>query len=448
MTINYTSLLGLAQPVTGTEANTWGTVVNDEITALIEEAIAGGESISVTAGNVTLTDTDGVPNQARNAILIITGTPGTTRNIIAPSTSKTYIVINNSDSSVVIKGAATTGVTITASDKALVAWNGSDFVRVGASAGGSNTQVQYNNNGNLAGSANLTFDGTTLTAANVADSSLTSGRVVYAGASGNLTDSTNLTFDGTTLTAANFADSSLTSGRVVYAGASGNLTDSTNLTFDGTTLTSTGFAGPLNGTVGATTPAAGTFTDVTLNAQGDVRFADSDSSNWVAFQGPATIASNVTWTLPSADGSSGQFLSTNGSGTLSWATASGGGGGGGTTVSVTQITATASQTTFNVNYTVGLVSVYLNGALLASSDYTATSGTTVVLATGAAAGDIFTAVSYGGGFTADNGIFVNSQTVATNYTIASGYNGLSAGPVSVGSGVTVTISSGSNWTVV
>jgi hypothetical protein len=63
--------------------------------------------------------------------------------------------------------------------------------------------------------------------------------------------------------------------------------------------------------------------NTTLNAQGDLRFADSDSSNWVAFQGPATVSSNVTWTLPSADGTSGQVLSTNGSGTLSWATASG-----------------------------------------------------------------------------------------------------------------------------
>jgi hypothetical protein len=64
--------------------------------------------------------------------------------------------------------------------------------------------------------------------------------------------------------------------------------------------------------------------DVTLNAQGDLRFADADSSNWVAFQAPTTVASNVTWTLPAADGTSAQVLSTNGSGTLSWATAGGG----------------------------------------------------------------------------------------------------------------------------
>jgi len=77
--------------------------------------------------------------------------------------------------------------------------------------------------------------------------------------------------------------------------------------------------------VGALPTTGGTMTgDITLNAQSDLRFADSDSSNWVGFQAPATIASNVTWTLPSTDGTSNQVLQTNGSGTLSWATPSGG----------------------------------------------------------------------------------------------------------------------------
>jgi hypothetical protein len=77
---------------------------------------------------------------------------------------------------------------------------------------------------------------------------------------------------------------------------------------------------------GTFSSAGGALTgNVTLNAQSDLRFADSDSSNWVAFEAPATIASNITWTLPSADGTTGQVLSTDGSGTLSWATAGGGG---------------------------------------------------------------------------------------------------------------------------
>ena len=58
--------------------------------------------------------------------------------------------------------------------------------------------------------------------------------------------------------------------------------------------------------------------NITLNAQTDLRFADSDSSHYVALQAPATVASNVTYTLPAADGSANQILKTNGSGVLSW----------------------------------------------------------------------------------------------------------------------------------
>jgi len=59
-----------------------------------------------------------------------------------------------------------------------------------------------------------------------------------------------------------------------------------------------------------------------LNAQNDLRFADADSSNWVGFQAPATITANVTWTLPATDGTNGQVLTTNASGTLSWSSKS------------------------------------------------------------------------------------------------------------------------------
>jgi hypothetical protein len=93
------------------------------------------------------------------------------------------------------------------------------------------------------------------------------------------------------------------------AGGQGLVGETATQTLTNKTLTSPTIN---SGTVG---------TALTFNAQADVRFADSDSSNWVAFQGPATIASNITWTLPNADGSNGQALVTDGSGTLSWAAA-------------------------------------------------------------------------------------------------------------------------------
>tara|TARA_R100000664_G_scaffold13919_1_gene22032 strand:+ start:10559 stop:11623 length:1065 start_codon:yes stop_codon:yes gene_type:complete len=57
---------------------------------------------------------------------------------------------------------------------------------------------------------------------------------------------------------------------------------------------------------------------ITIQAQGDIRLADSDSSNYVALQAASTVSSNITFTLPSSDGSSGEVLQTNGSGVLSF----------------------------------------------------------------------------------------------------------------------------------
>lgn len=199
MATNYTALLGFALPTTGELSNTWGSVVNNSVTQLVEDSVAGAATASVTASDWTLSTTgSGAANESRCAILIPTGSPGVSRNIIAPSKSKAYVVVNQSNSSVVIKASATTGVSIPTGSNALVAWNGTDFVQIGASAGGSNTQIQYNSSGALAGSANLTFNGTTLTAAQAAVTNLTSGRVTFAGAAGALSDSSALTFNSGT----------------------------------------------------------------------------------------------------------------------------------------------------------------------------------------------------------------------------------------------------------
>ena len=59
--------------------------------------------------------------------------------------------------------------------------------------------------------------------------------------------------------------------------------------------------------------------DTLFSTQSDIRFGDADDSNYVAFQAPATIASNVTWTLPASDAAtSGYALASNGAGVLSW----------------------------------------------------------------------------------------------------------------------------------
>ena len=128
---NFSPLLGLALPTTGDLSGTWGTTVNDSITQLLDSAVAGTTTLSADT-DVTLSTTNGAANQARNAIILWTASNGaTTRNITAPAQSKAYLVINAGTGSIVIRGSGpTTGVTVPAGARVLVAWNGADFVRV------------------------------------------------------------------------------------------------------------------------------------------------------------------------------------------------------------------------------------------------------------------------------------------------------------------------------
>jgi hypothetical protein len=230
MTTGNTTLLGLALPVEGELDGTWGDVVNDSITSLVDSAVAGTTTLSANA-DVTLTTTVLAANQARQAILLWTASNGaTTRNITAPAQSKPYIVINAGTGSIVLRGAGpTTGVTIVSGERCLAAWNGSDFVKVASSAAGnaagSNTQVQYNSSGAFAGSANLTFDGTTLTVNDVIDSSLTANKPVFTNGSKNLVSTGTLGADqgGT-------GQTTYTDGQLLIGNTTGNTLTKATLT--------------------------------------------------------------------------------------------------------------------------------------------------------------------------------------------------------------------------
>ena len=120
-----------------------------------------------------------------------------------------------------------------------------------------------------------------------------------------------------------------------------------------------------------------------------------DSAESVSSDGSKLIltSNSVAFNLPTADGSSGQFLKTNGSGTLSFGTVSTTGA-----FLAFEYTATAAQTTFTgsddnsatLAYTAGVNNLFVtvNGVMLDGSDYTATNGTSVVLSAAANANDI------------------------------------------------------------
>jgi hypothetical protein len=199
----FSPLLGLALPTTGDLDGTWGTTVNDAITSLLDSAVAGTTTLSADA-DVTLSTTDGVANQARSAVILWTASNGAnTRNISAPNRSKAYILINAGTGSVVIRGITgpTAGITVTAGNKALVAWNGSDFVKI---TGGPINLASSDVTGTLpianggTGTTSTTFVNLatnvtgTLPAANggTAQSTYSTGDMVYASATNTLSKRT------------------------------------------------------------------------------------------------------------------------------------------------------------------------------------------------------------------------------------------------------------------
>ena len=159
------------------------------------------------------------------------------------------------------------------------------------------------------------------------------------------------------------------------------LTDSTSSTSTTTAATPNSVKSSYDLANAALPASGGTLTgDVTLANQTDLRFgeATANGTNYVGFQAPASITSNVTWTLPATDASvSGYALKSDGAGILSWGLAGGALGGG-----------------------------------------------------------------------TDQVFYENDQTVTTNYTLGTNKNAVTAGPVTINTGVTVTVPSNASWVIV
>ena len=125
MASSYTTLLGLVLPVTGELTNTWGSAVNSSLTQLVEDAIAGSASQSVTSADWTLTTTaGGVSAQYRLAILIATGAPGA---VFTGSISGTTLTVSATTSGTIQAGQTLSGTGVT-SGTTIVSGAGSSWV--------------------------------------------------------------------------------------------------------------------------------------------------------------------------------------------------------------------------------------------------------------------------------------------------------------------------------
>ena len=98
MASSYTSRIRLTKQGDGDNPNTWGTVLNDQVIDIIDDAIASYTTVSIgSAATVTLTENQGATDEARSAILHFKGSVGGSHNtisLIIPAKSKQYVINN------------------------------------------------------------------------------------------------------------------------------------------------------------------------------------------------------------------------------------------------------------------------------------------------------------------------------------------------------------------
>lgn len=313
-------------------------------------------------------------------------------------------------------------------------WNGSAYVWNGSAGTGSVTSVNVlggltgltTSGGPVTTSGSITLGGTLNPASGgTGQTSYTDGQLLIGNSTGNTLAKSTLTA-GTGVTITNGAGSITISA----AGLGGDVvgpasaTDNAFARFDTTsgkliknsvaTLDNTGsatFAGSIN--VSGTAASAA---DLKL-------YEDTDNGvNYVSFKAPALVPANVTWVLPNADGTNGNVLITDGSGTLTWGTVN-----SGASLSNDITTATNLYPMF-ANATTGTpTTVYTSNSKLLYKPSTGELQASELIAS--------------------NGIIANNTTISTSYTVATGTNAMSVGPITIASGQAVTVSSGQRWIV-
>jgi hypothetical protein len=178
MTSAYTTRIRLTKQGSGDNDSTWGTVLNDEVIDLTDFAIAGYTTISLAAADVSLTANDGSADQARSAMLELSGILTAARTVYLPAVSKMYVVRNNTSgaysATVLVNGG--TGYAVPQGQSAVIYC---DAVSVREAASPLVTQFTSISATNITG-ANVSVTGT-IVAATVSATNITGANVSVTG---------------------------------------------------------------------------------------------------------------------------------------------------------------------------------------------------------------------------------------------------------------------------
>jgi hypothetical protein len=225
MASTYSPSLKLTLPGDGDQSGLWGQTTNTNLGTLVEQAVTGTVSITMSDANYTLTSFNGVSDEARNAVLVVTGTNNAVRDLIPPVAEKLYTIVNNTTGGFAIRviGASGTGVNIPNGATCLVYCDGTNFIN-----GLSGTAGNFSVNGNITATGNAVITGnasvtgaitgngigiSAINASNIASGTLVNARTTAATANGASTivlRDSNGSFAGNVVSGTSFSTTNFT----------------------------------------------------------------------------------------------------------------------------------------------------------------------------------------------------------------------------------------------
>ena len=262
MASTYSSSLKITLIGDGDQAGIWGQTTNNNLGALIEQAITGVVNITMSDANYTLTNFNGVLNEARNAVLVVNGANNAQRDLIPPLVEKLYTVVNNTIGGFAIRviGASGTGVIIPNGTACLVYCDGANFV-----AGLSGTSGNFTINGAVVSSGNSTALNYS-TAGNVtATGNVSATNISGAGAAISAINASNIssgTISNARTTATNVNTPSTIVARDALGNFNGGIITGDFLVGDGSNISNINATSISSGTV-PTARVSGSYTGIT-----------------------------------------------------------------------------------------------------------------------------------------------------------------------------------------